>query len=68
MVYHITVITGNVKFAGTDAHVFIELKGSRGKSNIHRLHNTKAKKEFERGQMDHFHVRLMSLMICRTKI
>ena len=55
-IYHISVITGNVKFAGTDARVFIEIIGSKGPTQIHRLHNSKGKNEFERGRMDHFHV------------
>jgi hypothetical protein len=54
MIYHITVITGNLKFAGTDATVYIQLKGTDGVTDIHRLHNQKSKKEFERGKMDHF--------------
>lgn len=57
MIYHITVITGNLKFAGTDAKVYIQLKGANGVTDVHRLHNTKSKNEFERGKMDHFHVR-----------
>ncbi|CAF0724098.1 unnamed protein product [Brachionus calyciflorus] len=55
-VYHISVITGRVKFAGTDSRVFIEMKGTRGMTKAHRLHNSKAKKEFERGQTDHFQI------------
>lgn len=59
MIYHISTMTGNVRFAGTDAKVFIQFKGSAGLSEVHRLHNprTKQKQEFERGQIDHFHVR-----------
>ena len=56
MIYHISIITGNLKFAGTDAKVYIQLKGSNGNSEIHRLHNSKSKNEFERGKMDHYHV------------
>jgi hypothetical protein len=56
MIYHISCITGNVRFAGTDAKVFIQLKGTTGVSEVHRLHNSKAKKEFETGKIDHFHV------------
>lgn len=56
MIHHISVITGNVRFGGTDAKVYIQLKGTKGLSEIHRLHNSKSKKEFERGQIDHFYV------------
>jgi hypothetical protein len=59
MVYHVTVITGNSKMAGTDANVFIEIAGEFGNTSIHRLHNPKARKEFERNQTDHFHVGLL---------
>jgi hypothetical protein len=57
MIYHISTITGDHKFAGTDAKVYIQLKGTEGNSEIHHLYNPKARKQqFERGQMDHFHV------------
>lgn len=56
MIYHVTVITGSSKLAGTDANVFIEIAGSNGNTNIHRLHNPKIRKEFERNQTNHFHV------------
>ncbi len=56
MIYHVTVITGSSKLAGTDAHVFIEIAGELGNTSIHRLYNPKAKREFERNQTDHFHV------------
>jgi hypothetical protein len=57
MIYHVSVITGEVKYAGTDAKVYIQLQGSEGNSEIHRLHNPRAgKKEFDRGQIDHFQV------------
>jgi hypothetical protein len=57
MIYHISTITGEHKFAGTDAKVYIQLKGTEGSSEIHHLYNHKARKQqFERGQMDHFHV------------
>ena len=56
MIYHITVITGTAKLAGTDANIFIEIAGEHGNTGVHRLHNSKNKKEFERSQTDHFHV------------
>lgn len=55
--YHISVMTGNVRFGGTDAKVYIQFKGSTGLSEVHRLHNPRTKQEFERGQIDHFHVK-----------
>ena len=59
MIYHVSVMTnGQLKLAGTDARVFIELIGASGISSVHRLHNAnaKAKKEFARGKTTHFHV------------
>ena len=57
MIYHISVITGDIKFASTDASVYIQIKGADGQSEVHLLNNNnKAKKQFDRGQVDHFHV------------
>lgn len=56
MIYHISVITGKIRMAGTDAKVYIQLKGTNGISDLHRLHNSKSKREFEQGKVDHFHV------------
>ena len=58
-IYHVSVITNSqLKLAGTDARVFIEMIGANGNTSVHRLHNskTKAKKEFARGKTSHFHV------------
>jgi hypothetical protein len=64
MIYHVSTITGEHKFAGTDAKVFIQLKGTDGISDIHQLHNDKSRKQqFERGQMDHFHVNKIKILI-----
>lgn len=52
-------MTGKLKNAGTDSRVYIEIKGSKGVTKKHRLHNSKTKKEFERGQIDHFHVNFL---------
>lgn len=56
MIYHVTVMTGSSKLAGTDANVFIEIAGQLGNTSVHRLYNPKARKEFERNQTNHFHV------------
>jgi hypothetical protein len=59
-IYYISVITNSqLKLAGTDARVFIEIIGTKCNSGIHRLHNPKAKskKEFARGKTSHFHVK-----------
>lgn len=67
MVYHVTVITGNSKMAGTDANVFIEIAGEFGNTGIHRLHNPKVRREFERNQTDHFHVRFICIIYMLIK-
>ena len=54
-IYHVTILTGNAKLAGTDAKIFIEISGEKGNTSIHRLTNHK-KNEFERNKQDHFHV------------
>lgn len=49
-----TVVTSDVRFAGTDADVFIKLHGSAGSSGALQLEN--AADNFERGRTDVFHV------------
>lgn len=39
MNYEITVVTGDVVFAGTNARVYIQLYGENGKSEVIRLHS-----------------------------
>ena len=62
-IYHVSVMTNSqLKLAGTDARVFIEINGTNGNTSVHRLHNPgkKAKKEFARGKTSHFHVIMLS--------
>ena len=54
LIYFLTVFTGNVKNAGTNANVFVEIGGSLGKTASIKLESKK--KPFERGQKDHFNV------------
>lgn len=56
MIYYITVITGEHKSASTDAKVYVQLRGSHGETQEHRLYNPAHRNPFERGQMDHFHI------------
>ena len=37
MNYEITVVTGNVGFAGTNARVFIQIYGDKGKTEVLKL-------------------------------
>jgi lipoxygenase homology domain-containing protein 1 len=62
--YHITTWTGDVKFAGTDADVFMELQGLRdGKCIATKRHLlSSSKNDFERGHVDHFSIRSDALL------
>ncbi|CAF0746946.1 unnamed protein product [Brachionus calyciflorus] len=55
--YLITVVTSNIKFAGTDSKVYIELYGTRNNSGQILLNNSKNKKNpFEQGSVDEFEI------------
>ena len=54
--YEITVWTGELKGAGTDANVFIQMYGENGKSEEYPLRNRTD--NFEQGQMDKFKVQI----------
>jgi hypothetical protein len=50
--YKVEVHTADVKFAGTDANVFVELLGANGTSGLRRL--SSSRENFERGKTDVF--------------
>jgi len=52
--YEVTVWTGNVREAGTDANVFIQMYGENGKTEEYSLRNRTD--NFEKGQTDKFKV------------
>jgi len=52
--YHITVYTSDIRGAGTDASVFMELEGEKGTVGFTRLEASS--KDFERGSVDTFQV------------
>lgn len=52
--YEITIWTGDVRGAGTDANVFVQLYGENGKTEEHMLRNRSD--NFEQGQVDKFKV------------
>ena len=54
--YHIIVKTGDVRFAGTDANVFIQMSGPKGITKKLKLDD--AKNNFERNMVDTFDVSL----------
>jgi hypothetical protein len=57
--YRITVVTGSVPDAGTDADVYITLFGTNGNSGERLLDN--ADDNFERGQTDVFSIEMRDI-------
>jgi hypothetical protein len=57
--YRITVVTGAVEYAGTDANVYITLFGSNGNSGERLLDN--AADNFERGTTDVFDIQMRDI-------
>ena len=53
--YEVTICTGDIRGAGTNANVFLVLYGDKGKSDEFWLRNKTD--NFERGQVDKFKVR-----------
>ena len=53
--YEVSVSTGSVSFAGTDANVYLRLVGRAGRSGEVALTN-RARNNFEKGQTDVFKV------------
>ena len=56
MNYYVIFTTGKDAFAGTDANVYFEVLGTKGKSSIQKIADYK-KEKFERGSKDEFKVR-----------
>lgn len=53
--YHVSVKTGDVRLAGTDANVFIKIFGSSGDTGKLQLKSAdNNKNKFERGRLDLF--------------
>ena len=52
--YKITVYTGDEQYAGTDASVYIVLKGNKGSSGEQPLTSKNPRPLFERDQLDVF--------------
>jgi len=55
--YEVTVWTGDVGRAGTDANVYLQMYGVNGKTEKQTLHNRSD--NFEKGQKDVFKVRFV---------
>ena len=52
--YEVAVVTGDRKYAGTDANVYLEITGKHGKTGEIKLDDNK--NNFEKGQTDIFKV------------
>ena len=62
--YEVTVWTGDIRGAGTDANVFLQMYGEYGKSETYQLRNRTD--NFEQGQMDKFKVPICSHYDCSS--
>ena len=58
--YEVTVWTSDVRGAGTDANVFLQMYGENGKTEQCNLRNRTD--NFEQGQMDKFKVRVNKIL------
>ena len=56
--YEVTVVTGDCRYAGTDANVYMEMVGKHGKTGEIKLDDNK--NNFEKGQSDVFKVEIIS--------
>ncbi len=54
--YHVTVNTGTVRGAGTDANVYIVLYGDEDTGKVFLKHSKTNNNKFENGQKDEFTV------------
>ncbi len=60
--YKVTVVTGDVAKAGTDANVFIQLFGSESDTGEVSLFKSESHKDpFERNHRDVFHIEAVSV-------
>ena len=60
--YQVSVKTGDVRGAGTDANVFIQLFGDKGDTGKQQLRNAEnSKNKFERGKTDKFNIEAVDI-------
>ena len=64
--YKLTVVTGDKKYAGTDARVFVKMTGKYGTTREVELTNNSKKDPFERGKTDIFQVTVHVSIPSRT--
>jgi hypothetical protein len=56
--YQLTVQTGDIKYAGTDANVYIQICGKDGRAT-RKLRMDDSRNNFERGATEQFKVRFL---------
>lgn len=59
--YRITLKTGDEKDAGTDANVYLQMFGEKGKTQTFALREEGDKRRFEKGRMDKFLIRTLDI-------
>jgi hypothetical protein len=64
--YEITVWTGDIRGAGTDANVFVQMYGELGKTEEYQLRNRTD--NFEQGQVDKFKVCAGPSYLCTPQL
>ncbi|XP_070194990.1 lipoxygenase homology domain-containing protein 1-like isoform X2 [Littorina saxatilis] len=59
--YEVSVVTGNLWNAGTDANVYLTVYGDRGDTGVRQLFSSNRDHVFNKGQTDHFTVEAVTL-------
>ena len=60
--YEVSVFTGNMLGAGTDAHVYVNIYGEKGDTGERPLKKSNNLNKFERGQVSQTQITAMPLM------
>lgn len=64
--YEVTVVTGDVTYAGTNARVFIQMYGEKGKSEIITLESRS--NNYERNATEIYRVSNLALFLSGSKM
>ena len=65
--YKITVKTGDIRGAGTDANVFVQLYGDKGNTDVLPLKDSGNTNKFERDNTDEFTFKVSDIGKVRTQ-
>ena len=66
--YRIMIKTGDESDAGTDANVYLQMFGEKGKTQNFSLREEGDKRRFEKGRMDKFLIRTQDIGKVRIKL